>query len=269
MVDRESSRISRSRRLQDEIWKLPAADAHFARQREQADNADLRQKYIFFEMMKEIGDELQKEKQIIPRSNNTEHFAVLDLCMAPGGYSATVLKHCPSAQISGISLPIQDGGHRLLLEDWQSDPPCLDDRPFLNCSFDLVFCDGQVLYRQNPLTPSQSKDKATRLTTAQLILALQRIRPGGTLVILLHRLSEWKNVRLLRSLSLFADIELFKPKRKHATRGSFYLVAKNVNPEHPEALRALETWKWTWWAATVKEGCGEDSSTTPPEAIEE
>lgn len=46
-------------------------------------------------------------------------------------------------------------------------------------------------------------------------------------------------------------------------------MAKHVNPQHPEALRTLETWKWAWWTATVKDGCGEDSIKTPKEAIGE
>lgn len=148
-----------------------------------------------------IGDELRMEKRIIP-SDTTEQFAVLDLCMAPGGYSATVLKHCPSAQIRGISLPIENGGHRMRLNNWELDPrinvkflditmlstefgppaplpddylhlaACLDERPFLNFSFDLVFCDGQVLWSHEPMSRSQREWKATRLTTSQLILAL-------------------------------------------------------------------------------------------------
>ena len=42
--------------------------------------------------------------------------------MAPGGFSATVLKYNESAQIHGLSLPDKDGGHGILLPGWEEDP---------------------------------------------------------------------------------------------------------------------------------------------------
>lgn len=62
-------------------------------------------------MMTEIGDALQDKAEIVPPPSKTITLKVLDICMAPGGYSATVLKYNPYAQICGLSLSRSQGGH--------------------------------------------------------------------------------------------------------------------------------------------------------------
>lgn len=102
---------------------------------------------------------------------------VLDLCMAPGGYSATVLRLNPNANIDAVSLPPADGGYEVLLPFGSVDPRvCVtfaditmlateygvnmkefptdhpdaqkltSQRPYHEKQYDLVICDGQVPY---------------------------------------------------------------------------------------------------------------------------
>ncbi|KAK3896457.1 hypothetical protein C8A05DRAFT_20569, partial [Staphylotrichum tortipilum] len=99
------------------------------------------------------------------------------------------------------------------------------DRPFLDQKFDLVFCDGQV-FRTHERLEYREPFEASRLSTAQLVLGLQRVRSGGTMVILCHRADAWRSVHLMYTFAALADnVELFKPQKGHKTRSSFYLVA--------------------------------------------
>jgi hypothetical protein len=88
---------------------------------------------------------------------------------------------------------------------------------------------------------------------------MQRIVPGGTIVVLLRRPDAWDVVHILHQFSSFANIQLFKSDKKHAVRSTFYLVAKNVNPQAESAKVALEEWKTSWSRATFggNEGIGE------------
>ena len=206
---------------------------------------------------------------------------VLDLCMAPGGYSATALKYNAGASARGISLPPGLGGHPVILEDprvkvWLQDITMLaadlgfteipSNRPdrsefvvdrcaYENLSFDLVFCDGQVLrtHAPNRETYRDQTKEATRLICSQLILALTRIKSGGTLAMLLHKAESFRTMALLRDFDKFANIELFKPVVGHARRSSFYLIAKMVQPDHPDAIAAKARWMEVWKAATFPE----------------
>lgn len=230
--------------------------------------------------MRDIGDQLQAAKHVIPSPREAKSLKVLDICMAPGGYSATVLKHNKHARIYGLSLPEEEGGHKILLHNWQKDnrvkilhmditmlsaelgwPDLLpqdhpsasqfsDSRPFDGMKADLVFCDGQVLRTHERAVGS--KYEAARLTIAQLILALQKIKKGGTLVMLLHRVNTPRNVHLLHSFSHFSEIELFKPTPFHAMRSSFYLVAKSLDPTNENARQLLDNLKNSWKRRTLQ-----------------
>ncbi|KAI0397462.1 hypothetical protein F5Y17DRAFT_373599 [Xylariaceae sp. FL0594] len=115
--------------------------------------------------------------------------------------------------------------------------------------YDLILCDGQVL-RTHPRADYRERREAQRLGLAQLAIGLSHIRPGGKMLVLMHKVESWKCVIILYTLSKFADIELYKPRGGHAKRGSFYLVAKNVRPESSEAVTAVEGWKKLWRLAT-------------------
>jgi hypothetical protein len=131
-------------------------------------------------------------------------------------------------------------------ESLKSQPPAS-----CNLSFDLAVCDGQVL-RTHRRDPPLGDSEPTRLLCAQLVIALMHLKPGGTLVILLHKPDRWNSARFIHTIDSFSSgtVCLFKLEKKHATRSSFYLVAKGVQSDHPEAKKAVEIWKKTWLAAT-------------------
>lgn len=145
----------------------------------------------------------------------------------------------------------------------------ITERPFYGKEFDLVFCGGTVV-RNHAQTRSGYRNhrEGTRLLTSQLVLALERIRPGGTMVVVMHRADTWANVALLHLFGKFSDggrMQLFKPKRAHARKGSFYAVVRGVQPRTVEAVGAVERWKGLWrgamlltgdYAGTVGDGVG-------------
>jgi hypothetical protein len=55
---------------------------------------------------------------------------------------------------------------------------------------------------------------------------------------------------LLHTLGKFSSLELFKPKKKHAVRLSFYVVAKQMQSESPYFRAAIANWKEEWQTAT-------------------
>jgi 23S rRNA U2552 (ribose-2'-O)-methylase RlmE/FtsJ len=235
-------------------------------------------------MMKQIGDELEDQTHALSQiSDGTETVKILDLCMAPGGYTASALKYNPGATAFGITLPLAQGGHKVLLKSnsstvlfqditmlakefgFDNPPPThpehksfLNERPYLEHKFHLVFCDGQVL-RTHERAEYREQHEARRLTVSQLIMALQRIRPGGTMIVLLHKVESWVTAELMYHFNQFSSIQTFKPHQKHALRSSFYLVAKNVQPDADGAKSAVDSWKRSWWNATFggEDGTGE------------
>lgn len=228
----------------------------------------------FFIMMTKIGAALQAKAKIIPPLCKTINLTVLDLCMAPGGYSATALKFNPHAKVCGISLPEELGGHEVYLPNWKDDrrvkirfeditmlaaefgyPDLVSqndgencqfstERPFQGQSFDVVFCDGKVL--DSHTRTLESTNEPARLSAAQLMLALQRIKYGGTLVMLLHQAYSPTSVRLLEAFDQFSTVHLIKHNVSHVKRTSFYLVAKNVDPAHDRAKRLVEQMRSSW-----------------------
>lgn len=265
-------------------WENVAADRYFDKQKKTADEADSKDKRFFFTMMQNIGKEMNSVTgafTVLDRVAGLQRQS-LDLCMAPGGFSQYLLHQYPHIKAFGISLPITKGGHRLLLDrrdprvvikflditmlyaEMMSIPAIevieipqehpdqssfLHQRPWLQKRFDLVLCDGHVL-RTHHREGYREKVEATRLLMGQLILGLQRIKPGGNMVILLHKPEHWEPLAVIETFSKFSEIELFKPQRHHAKRSSFYLVAKNVQPESAEAGQAKIAWANKWTATT-------------------
>ncbi|KAI9831545.1 MAG: hypothetical protein M1819_004775 [Sarea resinae] len=263
-------------------WANPAGDDYFKRQRNRADSADSDGQMRLFQMMQRIGDELQECTGALSLGDHLDSgdpIQILDLCMAPGGYTACALKHNPSATACGITLAPEQGGHRMLLDPALVQTLYLDItllaaeydiidpvpgraphhhpaqaellplRPFLEQQFQLVFCDGQVL-RTHARAAHRAHLEPTRLTLSQLILALQRVARGGTVVMLLHKVEAPHTAALLARFDAFASVQLFKPRRVHAIRSSFYLVAKDVQPQCPAARAAVLAWKEAWARAT-------------------
>ena len=232
--------------------------------------------------MQGIGREIDQKTGVFSSiGHSTNHPKFLDLCMAPGGFSQFLIDLYPNAEVCGISLPPSSGGHEMLLdlEDPRVKVQLLDitmlasemqtsekdtlkipqnhpdagnfrtDRPYLSETFDLVICDGQVL-RTHERLEYRERVEAGRLFVSQLVIGLSRIRKGGTMVVLLHKLEAWRNMKLLDVFNKFSYVQLFKPQRRHALRSSFYMIATDVQPQNPYASEAVDSWKKAWIVAT-------------------
>ncbi|RFU30035.1 hypothetical protein B7463_g6341, partial [Scytalidium lignicola] len=261
-------------------------DEHFKKQREISDATTKKDETVFFFMMRQIAEEMHAAVSIFDVSiYPDDEMKVLDLCMAPGGYSAAVLKHHKKARVFGITLPESLGGHEVVLDksklaglqkiditmlvgEFSNQPVPANHpersnflmvRPFRHHSFHLIFCDGIIL-RSHERANQRKVVEAFRLRFSQLILALHRISEGGTIVMLLHKVDQWSSMLILYQFSKFSSTELFKPIKKHGARSSFYMVAKNVNPKHPAAQEALQSWRDGWWTSTFggEDGLGEE-----------
>ncbi|KAK4234378.1 hypothetical protein C8A03DRAFT_47266 [Achaetomium macrosporum] len=251
--------------LRRQGWQTEAGDTHFQKQHQRADNADAKGKKVFFSIMRDIGLELDKATSILTiQGGGNSRPAILDLCMGPGGFSSAALYRNPFALVRAITLLAGEMGTPASSIS-ASHPEAASfsfDRPFLEQTFDLVFCDGQVLRTHERLEGESTgkKSEASRLLTAQLVLALQRIRSGGTMVILLHKADAWRSVFLMYTFATFSDsVELFKPRRAHGSPSLFYLIAKGVRPEREATVKAVRRWKEKWTIATFGVGgAGED-----------
>ncbi|TGO84806.1 hypothetical protein BPOR_0463g00040 [Botrytis porri] len=247
-------------------------DAHFKQQRERADSTTLEGERGFYKMMQQIGEEMHDAHSIfnIPFVPDGQ-VNILDLCMAPGGYTAAALDYRNSFRAYAITLDPKFGGHKVIIdtgrlhgfryhditmfrefcpegknipENFKSE---FDDvKPFMFIKYHLVFADGKTLRTHDRIkdTYNANLNKETvRLQTSQLILAMNRMHNGGTLVMLLHKIDTWQSAFMLYTFSKFAKVEVFKPVKKHATRSSFYMIAKDIKINHPEAIKAIEEWK--------------------------
>jgi hypothetical protein len=211
----------------------------FERERASADAGNPETARRLYDMMQRIGNELQRRTRAltVPRSQQ-ENPNFLDLCMAPGGfpYAAMELNHHACA--TAYSLPVEDGGHKILLpEHYYVKVKLLDitmlttDLSFDNIPkehpdqnnflpkefgdgrvFDIVFCDGQVL-RNHKRAAYRGKREARRLTVTQLALGLNHVKLGGTIIVLLHKLEAVDTVELLCQFNRFSSITLFKPAK--------------------------------------------------------
>ncbi|KXG49408.1 uncharacterized protein PGRI_032780 [Penicillium griseofulvum] len=275
-LNKQSSEFRELSLLRKKGWENPKGDVYFRAQRRNADQSSEKNDIHFHNLMKKIGEELHQSSNAFKiQSRYKGGPTILDTCMAPGGFLETALKLNPHSRAVAFSLPASCGGHKIRLpRAFQVDVRHLDvtmlaadmgvnnvpqDHPdahnFLpqqlgqGEAFDLVICDGQVL-RTHLRAPYREKVEARRLTATQLVLGLQHLRNGGTMVVLLHKLEAWDTANLIWQFTRFASVKLIKPKTGHAKRSSFYLVAKDIQDNHPEAVRNLLKWKKIWRLAT-------------------
>ncbi|KAL8652756.1 MAG: hypothetical protein Q9226_004128 [Calogaya cf. arnoldii] len=277
--------------LKEKGWKTTEGDAHFKKQREAADQKDDEQEKVFHRVHLEIGNEMRSFGAFDVEGLEHPNINALNLCMAPGAYTAAMLKQYPDASVSGITLPVNSGGHKMIIPFGQYDPRVdvkfLDitmlvreylsepfripndhpdaanfimDSPFQEQEFELVLCDGQALRTHERAEYRYIMREARRLLAAQLIFGMTRIKQGGTFVILLHKAECWDTMCLLQNFCSFAKVSLFKPETRHGQRSTFYLVAKDVQSASTEAELFVDHWKRVWTEATFggEEGTGED-----------
>lgn len=225
-------------------------------------------------MMKNLAMDMQHATRALTLSRGGQG-KILDTCMAPGGFLSVVLKCNPRSTAVAFTLPPSAGGHdvrlppsarvtthfvdiTMLAEDLgvmtiPSDHP--DANNFLpghiipEQMFDLVISDGQVL-RTHHRHEYREPREARRLTVAQLALGLDHLRPGGTMVVLLHKAEATHTICLLREFAQFCSVRLYKSSRYYATRSSFYMIATSVMSQSHEAVQCVANWKEIWRTAT-------------------
>ncbi|KAF8595964.1 hypothetical protein BDV93DRAFT_80619 [Ceratobasidium sp. AG-I] len=191
----------------------------------------------------------------------------LDLGCCPGGFSTYVMRKWPSARGTGVSLPVECGGHSLaapielrdqldlhwadvtmfdfapqvLHEQWDTSTlaPC----PIPPRSFNFVMADGHIhpaMLEGNPRAV-WSRD---RLLLSQLLLALRSVKAHGTL---LAKFSLQISVSLMRHtvvalsrLSL-TGVQAIKPRSYYANKATFYILVQGVDVDKCDKLtRILE-----------------------------
>lgn len=227
-------------------------------------------------------NEATNEFKIARAATGDDPQSIVDFCMAPGAFLNAALLANPGSRALAFTLPVDKGGHEVLLPAKDSTNIYYVDINHLagdmgvvdipegheeayefltrrltegKRSFDLALCDGQVL-RTHPRPSYRDRREAHRLGSVQLTLALEHLKEGGTMIVLLHNVERWQNIRLLQLFSKISNVQLFKPGRFHSIRNSFYMVASDVQVLQSEAIEAVKGWKGAWKAATF--GSDED-----------
>lgn len=240
-----------------------------------------------------IGKELRMTGAFEVLGSDPSELSSLNLCMAPGGYTAAILEQYPNASVCGITLPVESGGHPMIIPYGSADPRVhvefmditmlpkeFSDRavnipashpdaakfvsqsPFSGRSFDLVLCDGSLVPGQERAGKKESLEPI-RLLTAQLVFGMTRIKIGGTFVILLHKPDAFNTIELLKDFcSISESVTLFKPQTAHQKKASFYMVAQGVRSSGSEAHGCVAKWRACWTRATFG---GPDKTGVQPE----
>ena len=191
---------------------------------------------------------------------------------SPGGFSSYVLGKNKSARGFGISLPESQGGHKFLLEDAYMSRYELIEKDILEYDlgplnsagtfdtsrkfpgkflgrFPLVFMDAHPLrtYHHPRLTELTQDEwgaahKAYRssLPIAELIIGLESVTPGGTIITRLSHVECFPAAPFLYLLDQLSEkLVLHKPRTMHANRGTCYVVAKGVGGVRRAKTRQL------------------------------
>ncbi|KAM0432239.1 hypothetical protein ACHAPT_004777 [Fusarium lateritium] len=258
-------------------WESSRGDEHFKKQRRTADQQTKKDVRFFYNMMHQIGRDMNKATRAFDLSKIKKP-ALLDMCMAPGAFVAHILNKYPKTQVRAMSLPLKNGGYRVRLRHsnvhvefrditmlaadmgmQRKDVPASGPDPgniqfnkvFSDAEkFDLVLCDGTTL-RSHQRTPWRGHREPLRLTLTQLALGLEHLNNGGTMVILLQKLDSWSCFNLIRDFTKFSAVQLFKHPHYHRMRSSFYLVAKNIQAGSVSAKGLVSEWKEKYKISTV------------------
>jgi hypothetical protein len=112
------------------------------------------------------------------------------------------------------------------------------DRSFQGEIFDLIFC-GAIAQRAHTRAGYRESSEPVSLVTSQLVVALQGLCNYGLLVLVMHKPEGLDTISVVRAFTEFSNVHLFKPKKKHAVRSSFYMVAREVNLQSGQARLAI------------------------------
>ncbi|KAK6412398.1 hypothetical protein LTR95_017976 [Oleoguttula sp. CCFEE 5521] len=276
------------RKVREARLKYTKGDDHFRAGRAEADEADANGQQRMHEKMSDVATELHRMTQCfhlaIPQH---EPSAVLDLCMAPGAFFLHALDANGGAFGTTYTLPMELGGHETLLPTRMLNRMTLREldlnllaanrglaeedipdehlgkghlRPLelvdVGRPLDIAICDGAVKRTHRRVIAYYRQDtEEFRLQLVQLALALGHLKTGGTIIVRLHQIDHWHTVKLRYLLSKFAQFKAHKLTVAHQVKSSFYVVATEVDSECADALKAVESWKAGWRAATLmKEG---------------
>ncbi|PHH60240.1 hypothetical protein CDD81_1940 [Ophiocordyceps australis] len=257
--------------LRKEGWASAAGDQFFKRQREltATPNND-----YFFKMTKFVGVQMQNQTMAFNVLKKSTEPCALDMGMAPGGFSETMLTLFKKTKVTAITLPESQGGYPTSLQDdnlklmfydindlvgdvgldhiseMRSSESTVMDKLLGAQVYDVVICGSQATQARKMALEFPAR-YSERLQLAQLVIAMSHLKDNGTVIAVMHKPENHKTAELLRIFSSIADICLFKPNKVHSKRSSFYMVAKNVKPSSPAAIQALKEWREEWRVATM------------------
>ena len=145
----------------------------------------------------------------------------------------------------------------------RGDDRPLSQFPFTTSSFQLIILDAHCRpVRGSESTSARQND---RLLVAQLIIGLQCVDPGGSLIITLKQVACVKTAQVLYMLDELAQTTVtFKNPEHQKTSGVFHAVATGIGlgVHGPKLPTYLEHLKDVWWELTYggEEGKGRDLS---------
>ncbi|KAJ7598635.1 hypothetical protein C8J56DRAFT_769900 [Mycena floridula] len=264
LIERGAIELDLLNRLKRQGWEDPRLDQFFLEQRKIADTAGPDLNLMWFKRMRKVFKEIDTQTSCVSSSGPIEF---LDLGCNPGGFTSYILNKNQAATGLGISLPVERGGHVFTLEmrlrtrfnlfeadlnQYQLGPveaKGLTDLPSAistGRTIDLAILDGHHL-RKNLQADPWDIDV---LLVSQIIIALQSVRLGGTMVIKLSRIDRVRTIKLMFMLdALSATLFTVKPVTMHNKRGSFYAVAQAVGfglQGHEIGFFVAE-FKKVWW----------------------
>lgn len=193
---------------------------------------------------KAVMKEMNAVTQCIPSAARGS-LRFLDLGCCPGGFTAYILEKNKIARGLGISLPTEDGGHAYCLDNrlrrqtfisqdltkfqLSSSAPVAGmnlkavPRDIEKRQFDLAVLGA------SPLSSWRGNRDSDLLLVSQLVLGLQGVKTGGTIIVLLHNPESSQTARVLYLLDKISKkLTAHKPTSVHSDRSSFYAIAQGV-----------------------------------------
>ncbi|KAH8767474.1 hypothetical protein F5883DRAFT_671090 [Diaporthe sp. PMI_573] len=260
--------------LRLEGWESAEADRFFAEQEREAEEDSAEASARLHRQMKRIATDMQSDTKAFTIKAQAEPKHILDLSVAPGALLAFAIKRNPTAQALAFNPPTEECGlvlveketgavkiHRFDITMFAADigvgpdeipqsHPDADE--FVHSRyledddiFDLFICDSTI----QPIHKTHREFR--RLLLTQLVMGLEHLREGGTMIVLLHKVERLQTFRLLLDFKRFAKVTLFKHVLWPGNLSSFYMIASRVRSASPKAREAVQEWKREWKVATL------------------